>query len=160
MNKTELIFVFGSNYDGIHGAGAAHTAFQQWGAVWGRQGAIGRTGNSYAIPTKASPRETLPLDSLKWYVDVFAQHTQRYQYLNRRYIVTRIGCGLAGYTDKEIAPLFINCGPNCIFDSVWKPWLGVTRSYFTFNERTGEMKLPCVPTYRNQSSAVPAASSN
>lgn len=96
------IFVFGSNLSGRHGKGAAKTALG-WGAKWG-QGA-GLQGRTYGIPTKdASIRRTLTLIEIKPFVDEFIEFAK-----NRKdliFLVTEIGCGLAGYKQKDIAPLF------------------------------------------------------
>jgi hypothetical protein len=105
-NITELkdneIFVFGSNESGRHGKGAAKTALS-WGAKWGQ--ASGLQGKTYGIPTKdASIRRTLSVTEIKPYVDrfiIFAKGNPQYFFL-----VTEIGCGLAGYKPKDIAPLF------------------------------------------------------
>lgn len=95
------IFVFGSNERGIHGAGAAKLALK-WGA---RRGiGYGMSGQTFAIPTKDEAIQTLPLDRIEHYIMSFLQVAH-----NRpsfRYLVTQIGCGLAGYTPNEIAPLF------------------------------------------------------
>ena len=95
--RKDEIFVFGSNLDGYHGGGAAYLAFKKFGAVWGQ--GIGLQGQSYAIPTMQGGVSTI-----KPYVDEFIafakEHTELYFY------VTRIGCGIAGFTDADIAPLF------------------------------------------------------
>lgn len=96
------IFVFGSNLSGRHGKGAAKTALG-WGAKWGQ--AAGLQGRTYGIPTKdASVRRTLSIDEIKPFVDEFIEFAK-----NRKdliFLVTEIGCGLAGYKPKDIAPLF------------------------------------------------------
>lgn len=96
------IFVFGSNLSGRHGKGAAKTALG-WGAKWGQ--ATGLQGRTYGIPTKdASVRRTLSIDEIKPFVDEFIEFAK-----NRKdliFLVTEIGCGLAGYKPKDIAPLF------------------------------------------------------
>lgn len=96
------IFVFGSNLAGIHGGGAALLAFKEFGAIW-KQG-IGEQGCCYAIPTKSNGLETLPIKVIKPYVDTFIS----FAIVNSdfKFLVTEIGCGLAGYTPKDIAPLF------------------------------------------------------
>lgn len=91
------VFVFGSNLGGFHGGGAARAAMDKFGAVWGQ--GIGLQGQSYAIPTMQGGVETI-----KPYVDQFIEFA-----LSRPdlfFYVTRIGCGIAGFTDEEIAPLF------------------------------------------------------
>jgi hypothetical protein len=96
------IFVFGSNEGGKHGAGAAKTALT-WGAKWGQ--AQGLQGRTYGIPTKdSSIRRVLSIDEIKPYVDNFIEFAKNNPHLT--FLVTEIGCGLAGYKPKDIAPLF------------------------------------------------------
>jgi hypothetical protein len=95
------IFVFGSNEGGIHGKGAAKQALN-WGAIYG-QGS-GPQGRTYAIPTKDRHIRTLPLSSIFSYVSKFIDYTTIHK--DRIFLVTRIGCGLAGYRPSTIAPLF------------------------------------------------------
>jgi len=94
------IFVFGSNLAGMHGGGAAAVAMQKFGAVWGQ--GVGLQGQSYAIPTMQGGVETI-----KPYVDEFVKFASEHSEYN--FLVTRIGCGIAGFTDQEIAPLFTGC---------------------------------------------------
>lgn len=97
------IFVFGSNEGGKHGAGAAKTALT-WGAKWGQ--AQGLQGRTYGIPTKdSSIRRTLSVNEIKPYVDNFIQFAKENPEMV--FLVTEIGCGLAGMKPKEIAPLFV-----------------------------------------------------
>lgn len=91
------IFVFGSNLAGFHGGGAAHVAHKLFGAQWGV--GVGPTGQCYAIPTMQGGVETI-----KPYVDEFVTYARQHTELT--FLVTRIGCGIAGFTDEEIAPLF------------------------------------------------------
>lgn len=119
------IFVFGSNLSGAHGAGSAREARNRYGAIIG----VGKgfAGHSYAIPTKGrSPKlPVLPLDEIRKYVDDFLV-TARLDFEHRnalRYVVTRIGCGLAGYTDAQIAPMFKNAPGNCVLPDEWKEYL-------------------------------------
>ncbi len=95
--KTDEIFVFGSNLAGMHGGGAAYVAFKKFGAVMGC--GVGLRGQSYAIPTMQGGVETI-----KPYVDEFITFASAHPELF--FYVTRIGCGIAGFRDKEIAPLF------------------------------------------------------
>lgn len=95
--RTNEIFVFGSNLAGQHGGGAAHLAYKRFGAVWGQ--GVGMQGQSYAIPTMQGGVETI-----KPYVDDFIQFAQSRPDL--LFYVTRIGCGIAGFKDEDIAPLF------------------------------------------------------
>lgn len=91
------IFVFGSNLEGMHIGGAARVAFHKFGAVWGQ--GVGLQGQSYAIPTMQGGVETI-----KPYVDDFIKLAREWD--QNTFYVTRIGCGIAGFTDEEIAPLF------------------------------------------------------
>lgn len=91
------IFVFGSNLAGAHGGGAARLAYDRFGAVWGE--GVGLYGQSYAIPTMQGGVETI-----KPYVDDFIRFAKENTTLT--FLVTRIGCGIAGFYDEEIAPLF------------------------------------------------------
>ena len=91
------IFVFGSNLDGFHAGGAARAAVNQFGAIWGQ--GVGLQGQCYAIPTMQGGVETI-----KPYVDEFIQFAKSRPDLY--FYVTRIGCGIAGFVDEDIAPLF------------------------------------------------------
>ena len=98
------IFVFGSNQSGRHGKGAAKTALG-WGAKWGK--GSGLQGRTYGIPTKdASIRRTLTVNEIKPFVDEFIEFAKNNP--NLTFLVTEIGCGLAGHKQKDIAPLFVN----------------------------------------------------
>ena len=91
------IFVFGSNLRGMHAGGAARAAYHKFGAVMGQ--GVGLQGQSYAIPTMQGGVETI-----KPYVDEFIDFARQHPELT--FLVTRIGCGIAGFRDEEIAPLF------------------------------------------------------
>ncbi len=97
--KENEIFVFGSNLAGAHGGGAARVAFKYFGAVMGQ--GVGLQGQSYAIPTMQGGVETI-----KPYVDEFIQFAVEHP--EYKFLVTRIGCGIAGFWPDEIAPLFID----------------------------------------------------
>lgn len=112
---TTEIFVFGSNLAGVHGSGAAKTAFYQHGAIYGK--GIGRHGYSYAIPTKDENIQTLPLLQIKKYVQQFFKYARKHPELT--FNVTRIGCGLAGYADRDIGPMFVNAPSNCKLPKAW-----------------------------------------
>ena len=127
-----LIFVFGSNLSGHHGKGAALFAKTHYGAIQHR--GIGFQGDSYAIPTKGK-RTTdgkypiLPLSEIAVSVKRFLEDARTHQELP--FVVTRIGCGLAGFTDDQMAPLFAGAPDNCEFDPAWaqfglKPWTVAT----------------------------------
>lgn len=101
LNPNE-IFIFGSNFGGKHGKGAAKTALG-WGAKWGQ--AAGLQGRTYGIPTKdASIRRTLSVEEIKPYVDEFIEFAKQHPELT--FLVTEIGTGLATHKHKDIAPLF------------------------------------------------------
>ncbi len=91
------IFVFGSNLKGMHGGGAAYIAYRKFGAIMGQ--GVGLQGQSYGIPTMQGGVETI-----RPYVDEFIEFAKKNQ--NLTFLVTRIGCGIAGFDDKDIAPLF------------------------------------------------------
>lgn len=110
------IFVFGSNEAGRHGKGAALAAVRQHGAVYGQGRGI--QGNSYAIPTKDWQIKTLPLATIAIYVDEFLFYAFRHPELT--FNVTRIGCGLAGYQDSDIAPMFKDAPINCNLPEGWR----------------------------------------
>lgn len=110
------IFVFGSNLAGRHGAGAALFARRNYGAEYGK--GVGRTGDSYAIPTKDEYIRTLPLSAIKLYVDKFLAYAKANPKLT--FLVTRIGCGLAGYLDKDISPMFQGAPENCLLPEGWQ----------------------------------------
>ena len=114
-----MVFVFGSNLAGRHGAGAAKYARMVHGAEYGV--GFGATGNSFAIPTKDIHLEVLSLEEVAWFVSQFIAHAE----INRdtEFQVTQIGCGLAGFKPEQIAPLFVDAPSNCYFDTAWKPWL-------------------------------------
>lgn len=120
------VFVFGSNEAGVHGAGAAKHAYKELGARWGFS--YGRMGDTFAIPTKDDAIQTLPLDRIEMYVMGFIAFAKGHPKLHFK--VTRIGCGLAGYKDSQIAPLFKDAPKNCSFDEKWMPFLGEERTYW------------------------------
>ena len=91
------IFVFGSNPHGIHAGGAARTALKHFGAIMGQ--GVGIQGQSYAIPTTFKT-----VEQIRPYVDEFIKLAREWD--QTTFYVTRIGCGIAGFTDAQIAPLF------------------------------------------------------
>ena len=96
--RADEVFVFGSNLAGMHGGGAAWVAFRKFGAEMGV--GVGLSGQSYAIPTMQGGVETI-----KPYVDEFIAFAKEHPELF--FYVTRIGCGIAGFMDRDIAPLFV-----------------------------------------------------
>jgi hypothetical protein len=109
QNDGRTIFVFGANLAGRHGAGAAKEAARSWGAQRGVGN--GRQGQAYAIPTKDARLYVLPIPQIAKLVAQFKGYAKQHPELH--FLVTEIGCGLAGYTAEEIAPLFGSCPSNC-----------------------------------------------
>jgi len=118
------IFVFGSNLAGRHGKGAALFALQKCGAIYGQ--GEGLQGSSYAIPTKDKNLKTLSLEDIYDYVMIFKEFAEEHPEF--QFEVTRIGCGLAGYEDDDIAPMFSYFPPNCFFSKEWSPYLNAASS--------------------------------
>lgn len=116
--RDDEIFVFGSNLAGMHAGGAARMACRCFGAVWGQ--GVGLQGRSYAIPTMQGGVETI-----RPYVDEFIDFARRHPHL--KFLVTEIGCGIAGFTPEEIAPLF---AAAVSVENIWLParfWEVLTR---------------------------------
>lgn len=121
------VFVFGSNLAGIHGGGAARHAARWCGARAGQgEGPMGASVRApdnlvlpacYALPTKANPRTTLSLPEVAEHVEAFKAYVRECPSL--LFQVTRIGCGLAGFTDEQIAPLFADAPQNCLLPGTW-----------------------------------------
>jgi hypothetical protein len=113
--------VFGSNIAGRHGKGAALTAKEYYGAIPGCGIGIqgpGLLGTSYGIPTKGQFLNVLHLSYIHYQVQEFLAYAHEHPELNC--LVTRIGCGLAGYKNEQIAPMFVGDTPNnCSFDPEW-----------------------------------------
>lgn len=103
------VFVFGSNLEGRHAGGAARAAYDHFGAIWGQ--GVGIQGQSYAIPTMHGG-----VDEIKPYVDDFIEYAKEHQ--EKKFLVTPIGCGIAGFTPEEIAPLFASAKD---VENVWLP---------------------------------------
>ena len=111
------VFVFGSNLEGFHGGGAAALAYERFGAIWGR--GVGLQGRSYGIPTMQGP-----LVTIRPYVEEFIAFAREHPEL--RFLLTRVGCGIAGFSDEEMAPLFAGALdlPNVAFPEAWLALLG------------------------------------
>jgi hypothetical protein len=110
MTLAQPIFVFGSNLAGRHGKGAALFARQHRGAVYGQ--GVGLQGNAYAIPTKDHRLATLQIDIIAGHVQDFLGFARAHPEL--QFQLTPIGCGLAGYTPVQIAPLFVGAPANVV----------------------------------------------
>lgn len=122
MKPEHFVFVFGSNLRGRHGKGAALYALNNFGAIEGR--AIGLQGRSYAIPTKDARLRPLPLPIIQQHVDNFLLFSTCNP--STRFFVTQVGCGLAGYKPKDIAPMFnvpASARANLFFDPAWESFL-------------------------------------
>ena len=106
------VFVFGSNLAGAHGGGAAVLAYRKFGAIWGQ--GVGLQGQSYGIPTMHGG-----VDAIKPYVDEFIEFAKTRPDLT--FLVTRVGCGIAGFTNEEISPLFAKAHEveNIVLPSGW-----------------------------------------
>ena len=139
----ETVFVFGSNRKGIHGGGAALHAARWCGALRGQGEGLMRDANTglscYALPTKWAPDRTLELELVAEAVFRFKAFAREHPELS--FQVTRVGCGLAGFTDEQIAPLFANAPENCLLPGRWLRMAdeGVARVIVagsrTFNQR-------------------------
>lgn len=114
----ERVFVFGSNLAGVHGAGSAKAAAEKHGAERGV--GVGPTGGAYAIPTKRTWRDRHPLSlsEIKQYVDAFIVYAAGHPHTE--FEVVRIGCGLAGYQDHQIAPMFDGATWNVHLPFGWR----------------------------------------
>lgn len=126
MDTSNMIFVFGSNLAGIHGAGAAQYASRHRGAEWGK--GVGLTGQSYGIPTKDRNIYTLPFFKVRQHIEQFIEFARMNP--KAQFQVTCIDCGLAGFANATIAPLFNDAPSNCFFDEAWRPWLNLDKQYW------------------------------
>lgn len=121
-----MVFVFGSNLSGIHGAGAAKYAHRFHGAEWGV--GSGPTGNCYALPTKGKNITFMDIQQIRENVEAFLVYA--YSKPEQYFQVTKVGCGLGGFTNEDIAPMFIGAPENCLFDTDWQPFLGDRFNYW------------------------------
>lgn len=113
-------FVFGSNEAGRHGKGAALCAKKHFGAIYGQ--GHGEQGRSYAVATKDASLRSLSIDEIHGNVRVFLLHATNHPH--KQFAVSRVGCGLAGYRDEQIAPLFKGHPSNVYFlEEIWKEML-------------------------------------
>jgi hypothetical protein len=116
---TDTIFVFGSNRQGIHGAGSAKTALERYGAKLGV--GEGLQGASYAIPTKSTPYKSLTLDEIAQHVEKFKEFAKSRSHL--KFKLTPIGCGLAGFTPDQIGPMFAGSPSNVIIPEEFQEYI-------------------------------------
>jgi hypothetical protein len=115
MNTDQMIFVFGSNEAGIHGAGAAKFAHLKRGAKM--YIGEGPTGKCYALPTKGKKIEEISLGRICAAVERFMVYAR--QNPEQRFMVTCVGCGLGDHNNEDIAPMFKDAPENCYFDTQW-----------------------------------------
>lgn len=115
----KTIFVFGSNLAGRHGKGAALDALKYHGAKYGQ--GEGLQGESYGLPTKDHQLKVLSLTEIKKNAETFAKFAA--DDVNRYFRLTRVGCGNAGFVDRQIAPMFKGISPNVLVPRVWRPYI-------------------------------------
>lgn len=126
MDTSNMIFVFGSNRSGIHGAGAARYAAVYKGAEYGI--GEGPTGSCYALPTKGFKITPMTLEQVNIHVDRFIAYARENKHQD--FQVTQVGCGLGGFTREEIAPMFEFAPMNCYFDWMWKSLMPESAQYW------------------------------
>lgn len=122
MKLDHMIFVFGSNLSGIHGAGAARYAAVHKGAIFNI--GEGPMGSAYALPTKGFLLAPMTLEEVQKHVKKFIAFAKEHDYM--MFQITRIGTGLSGFKDTDIAQMFLDVATpdsNCFFDTAWKPML-------------------------------------
>lgn len=113
------IFVFGSNRLGIHKRGAAKDALNRYGAILGQGEGI--QGQSYALPTKSTPWKSLTVDEIREHANTFVKYAKSHG--DDEFLLTRVGCGLAGFTDEQMAPLFADSPVNVTIPIEWKGYI-------------------------------------
>lgn len=118
--QPDEVFVFGSNLKGVHAGGAARFARLNCDAKDGI--GFGPTGQAYALPTCSDPGIPLTLDEIRRQAESFLIYARRYP--ERRFFLTRVGCGIAGFTDSEISPLFAGVPANVRTPPEWAASLG------------------------------------
>jgi hypothetical protein len=116
MIPVKKIFVFGSNEGGRHGAGSALAAVQKYGAIYGQ--GWHRQGDAFAIPTKDADFKVLSIDKIQYYVNQFIKYAKDNSRLT--FEVVKIGCGLAGFKEEQISPLFKEAPENCLLPDGWR----------------------------------------
>lgn len=114
-----MIFVFGSNLAGLHGKGAALVAKHMYGAE--QFVGEGITGSAYALPTKDRWLRVRNVYDVKRSVCDFLRYAKEHP--DKKFFVTRVGCGLAGFKNYDIAPMFRGAPSNCNFPVQWRPFL-------------------------------------
>ena len=132
------VFVFGSNLAGRHGKGAALYARQNHGAVYGN--GKGPQGQSYAIPTKGANLRSLPLSEIRMHVADFLAYAKDHP--EQTFNLTKVGTGLAGYTDADMAPMFAGAPSNVVMPEGWKSEVTSESLRDTAKARFAEAKTP------------------
>lgn len=107
--KPNEVFVFGSNLEGHHAGGAARVAYEKFGAKWGK--GVGIQGQSYAIPTMGG------LEQLKVYAKDFIEYAETHP--DKTFYLTKVGCGIAGFSEEEVRPTFKYAPSNVIKPKGW-----------------------------------------
>lgn len=110
------IFVFGSNIRGLHSGGAALFAKKYCGAIMGE--GDGPQGMSYALPTKYYFDRSVTVERLADNVEAFKNYARENS--DKMFFVTRVGCGLAGFKDADVAPMFTDAPLNCVLPTAWR----------------------------------------
>ena len=112
------IFVFGSNLEGQHMGGAARMAYERFGAEWGV--GDGPTGRCYVIPTMHGG-----LKEIRPYAEKFIAYAKEHP--KNRFLLTRVGCGIAGFKDDDMAQLFEDAldVPNITYPREWLPSMAI-----------------------------------
>lgn len=139
VDTKDMIFVFGSNEQGKHGGGAAAAALNTKGAEWNV--GFGLKGRSFALPTcsrsTSQPNSEITPDRFRYYIYCFILFAKMVQAgeiselpADTKFQVTRVGTGLAAWSDAVVAPLFAAAPDNCYFDDAWKPFLGDSKLYW------------------------------
>ena len=146
MNTDSMILVFGSNEAGIHGAGAAKYARLHHGAIMGQ--GMGLQGKSYALPTKGVNLSFMSLSDIGRHVAAFISFAKIRPDLTFR--VTRVGCGLAGFKDTDIAPLFKEALPlkNVRLPQGWRHYI-ITGEVVPFHDEPEDEPLRAAPAPRD-----------
>ena len=116
VRNNTAIFVFGSNLAGYHGGGAAFAAREQYGAEWGV--GEGATGRSYALPTMDEDLQPRELRDIAYSVDTFIEYAELHPGLT--FLVTKVGCGIAGFKESQIGPMFEYAPDNCVLPDGWR----------------------------------------
>lgn len=130
LSTKKIIFVFGSNLAGRHGLGAAKTAVLYFGAKYGIGQGI--SGNSYGIATKDTRIQILNLKEIEAGVDRFKRFASQSEH---KFLVTKVGCGLAGYNDYDVAPMFDGVSENVLLPDTWNEVLGKEiKPFFLMND--------------------------